>query len=254
MTLKRIDSAALLVRSVPYGESDLIATFFTEQIGKVSSIVRGARRSTKRFGGALEPLHELALSMEDKGKELCLLKEARIVHARTGIASSLEAMEAAGQALRWVRHLCPPRTPEPAAWASSAAVLDALDAVAAKPSANEESAKESRRRTRQELAVFGLRLLADMGYGLELERCIRCGRPCPEGRSAFVDADGGGIVCTSCGGARRTISGDLRALYVAAQRHQAIELTWEQAGSLIDIAEEAMAAHADFDPHSAGRS
>jgi DNA repair protein RecO (recombination protein O) len=252
--IRRIDSNALLVRSVPYGESDLIATFFTEQIGKVSSIVRGARRSTKRFGGALEPLHELALSMEDKGKELCLLKEARIVRARTGMASNLEAMEAAGQALRWVRHLCPPRTPEPAAWASSTAILDALDEVAAAVAKDDLNPEEARRRTRQELAVFGLRLLTDMGYGFELDRCIRCGRACPEGRSAFVDAGGGGIVCTSCGGARRTISGDLRALYVGALRGQSIDLSWEQAGSLIDLAEEAMAAHADFDPHSVGRS
>jgi len=250
--IRRIDSAALLVRSVPYGESDVIATFFTERVGKVSAVVRGARRSTKRFGGALEPLHEIALSMEDKGKELCVLKEARIGRPRTGIASNLEAMEAAGQALRWTRHLCPTRTPEPAAWSSLTALLDALEEITT--NAGNDADAETRRRTRQELAVFGLRLLTDMGYALELDCCIRCGRPCPDGRSAFVDAGGGGIVCTSCGGARRTVNGDLRSLFARAQRGERIELTWEQAGSLIDIAEEAMAAHADFDPHSAGRS
>ena len=61
------------MRSVPFGEADLVASFFTKESGKVSTIVRGARRSTKRFGGALEPLHELAISLEDKGKELCVL-------------------------------------------------------------------------------------------------------------------------------------------------------------------------------------
>ncbi len=49
------DADALLVRSVPYGESDLIATFVTAEEGKVAAIVRGGRKSTKRFGGALEP-------------------------------------------------------------------------------------------------------------------------------------------------------------------------------------------------------
>ena len=113
MTAKRVESAALLVRSVPYGEADIVATFFTEEGGKLSAIVRGARKSTKRFGGALEPIHELFVTLEDRGKELCVLKEARIGRARTGITSDLDAMEAAGQALRWVRHLCPARTPEP---------------------------------------------------------------------------------------------------------------------------------------------
>jgi DNA repair protein RecO (recombination protein O) len=237
--IRRIDSPALLVRSVPYGEADIIATFFTRESGKLSAIVRGARRSTKRFAGALEPIHGLVVTLEDKGKELCVLKEARIQRPRTGIATSLEAMEAAGQALRWVRHLCPARTPEPAAWRSLEDLLEALDA---------EGVSESRRH----LAIFGLRLLTDMGYALELDRCIRCGRTCPEGRSAFVDAAGGGIVCTSCGGARRTISGELRALAARAQR-EAVALSWEIAGEIIDVVEEAMAAHAGFDPSSQGR-
>jgi DNA repair protein RecO (recombination protein O) len=239
--IRRIDSAALLVRSVPYGEADVIATFFTLESGKVSAIVRGARRSTKRFGGALEPIHELEVTLEDKGRELCVLKEARIRRPRTGISSSLEAMEAAGQALRWIRHLCPARTPEPAAWGSIEGLLDSLDVL---------DSQRGVQAARQELAIFGLRLLGNMGYALELARCIRCGRPCPEGRSAFLDAERGGIVCTSCGGARRTIIGELRALAAAAQRGGAVVLTREAAGEIIEIVEEAMAAHAGFDPNA----
>jgi DNA repair protein RecO (recombination protein O) len=231
--VKRIESAGLLVRSVPYGDADVIATFFTEGAGKVSAIVRGARRSTKRFAGALEPIHELSLSIDDKGKELCVLKEARILRARHGIVSDLDALEHAGRALRWVRHLCPARTPEPEAWRSLGALLDALDATGASPDAL--------------LASFGLRLLADVGYALELDRCLRCGKPCPEGRAAFVDAEGGGIVCTSCGGARRTISGELRALAARAQRGEDVPLAPEDAREILAIVEDALAAHADFD-------
>lgn len=230
--IRRIDTAALLVRSVPYGEADVIATFFSRDSGKLSAVVRGARRSTKRFGGALEPIHELFVTLEDKGRELCVLKEARIQRPRTTVVSSLESMEAAGQALRWIRQLCPPRTPEPGAWRSLEALLDRLDAAAASGS------------QRQELAIFGLRLLTDMGYALELDRCLRCEKPCPEGRAAFLDPHDGGIVCTSCGGARRTIDGELRVLAARAQRGENVTLTMSQASELVSIAEEAMAAHA----------
>jgi DNA repair protein RecO (recombination protein O) len=236
--IRRFDSAALLVRSVPYGEADIIGTFFTQDAGKLPVIVRGARKSTKRFSGALEPIHGLKVSIEDKGKELCVLKEARIERPRVGISSSLEAMEAAGQALRWIRHLCPPRTPEPEAWSTLEHLFDVLDG-----SLEDNEA-------RRHLAIFGLRVLTDVGYGLELERCIRCGRPCPDGRSAFVDTAGGGIVCTTCGGARRTVSGDLRDRARRAQRGETVDLSWELAGELIDIVEEAMAVHAGFDPHA----
>ena len=235
--MKRIESAALLVRSVAYGEADLIVTFFTETDGKLSAAVRGARRSTKRFGGALEPIHELFVSLDDKGKELCVLKEARIVRAREGIVTDLDLMDAAGRALRWVRHLCPARTPEPSAWESLRALLDVLDAHFP---------------PLQHLAVFGLGLLADVGYAIDFERCVRCGKPCPEGRPAFLDAAGGGLVCMTCGGARRTVSAALRTLALRAQaREPGLVMTPAQANELIAIVEDAMSAHADFDPHSA---
>lgn len=226
----------MLVRSVSYGESDIIATFFTETEGKLSAIVRGARRSAKRFGGALEPIHELFVTLEDKGKELCVLKEARINHPRSGITADLDAMDAAGRALRWVRHLCPSRTPEPSVWSSLKTLLDVLDA---------------RFPPHEHLAVFGFGLLAGVGYALDLERCVRCGRPCPERRPAFVDAAGGGLVCMTCGGARRTISAELRAVALRAQRRERdLVMTPSQAAELVAIAEEAMSAHADFDPHA----
>lgn len=231
--MKRIDSPALLVRSVPYGESDLIATFFTRDAGLLSASVRGARRSTKRFGGALEPIHELMVSLEDKGRELCLLKEARISRPRLGIAGSLEAMDASGQALRWTRHLCSPRTPEPTTWRSLENLFDLLD-----------EGEEPRRH----LAIFGVRLLTDMGYALELDACVRCGRTCPPNRSAFLDGTRGGLVCTSCGGARRTVSAELRALAALAQRGEPVEIERGDANEIIDIVEEAMAAHAGFEP------
>lgn len=247
--MKRIiESNALLVRSVPYGESDLVATFFTQTDGKLTAIVRGARRSTKRFGGALEPLHELVLVIEDKGREVCLLKEARIGRPRQGLTSDLDAMEAAGRALRWIRHLCPSRTPEPSAWTSLAELLDELD--------RHPHAGDRRLPLAQHLAVFGLGLLADMGYALDFERCVRCGKPCPEGRAAFIDAAGGGLVCMACGGARRTIDADLRALAIRAQARDpsqhltSLVLTSEQANELLTIVEEAMSAHTDFDPNA----
>jgi DNA repair protein RecO (recombination protein O) len=248
--VKRIESAALLVRSVAFGEADIIATFFTETDGKVSAVVRGARRSTKRFGGALEPIHELFIALDDKGKELCTLKEARIGRPREGIVKSLDTMDAAGRALRWIRHLCPARTPEPSVWASLGALLDVLDALGHGPGVAPGSVLSPV--VNHHLAVFGFGLLADVGYAIDFERCVRCGKPCPEGRPAFVDAAGGGLVCMTCGGARRTISGGLRTLALRAQaREPDLTMTPAQASELVEIAEEAMSAHADFDPHPA---
>ncbi len=238
--MSRIDSDALVVRTVDVGESDVIATLVTEQAGKLSAIVRGARRGSRRIGGALEPVHTVAVLLEDRGVELTTMKEARIVRTRSRLVGSLEALEAAGVALRWARHLFPPRTPEPAGWRALIELLDALDVGGASP--------------KRELARAGLALLSAVGYALELERCVVCGRPCPAAKPAAVDPSRGGLVCRSCGGASAVLSAGVRAAARALAEPpreptptNGGEVREADADVLLALVGRAMAAHAGFE-------
>jgi DNA repair protein RecO (recombination protein O) len=226
-------SEALVVRTVEFGESDVVATLITEQAGKVSAIVRGARKSARRTGGALEPMHTILVSIEDRGTDLVTLKEARVTRVRAGLAQSLDALDAAGVALRWARHLFPPRTPEPEGWRVLVDLLDVLDANASAP--------------RRELARAGIRLLAAVGYGLDLDRCVACGRECPEGKMACVDPARGGLVCRACGGAPTVLLPEARDVARAFARGTEVEASPSDAESLLGLVGRAMAIHAGFD-------
>jgi DNA repair protein RecO (recombination protein O) len=217
---------------VPYRDADLVVTLFTEEAGAVAAMARGARRSAKRLG-ALEPFHGLSVSLEDRGGDLMALRESRVLRVRGGLVASLDAVDAAGIAMRWTRHLLPPRTPEPEAYALATTFLDALDEGAP---------------ARAELAAFGLRLLFAVGYGLDLGACVRCGRPCPPGRAALVDAARGGLVCQSCGGAARALSGEERASALALMAGERPTVARAVAEALVSLAEDAMAVHAGYDP------
>ncbi len=232
--MKPLTSEALLVRSVAFGESDLIATFLTQTTGKVSAIVRGGRKSSKRVGGAMEPFHTLSVRLDDRGGELLTLRESQLVRVRAGISQNLEALDVAGAALRWARHLCPPRTPEPQAYDTLIAFLDALDEGSQDP--------------KVELVRAALRLLTDVGYALDLERCVICGKACPNGRPAFVDAARGGLVCSACGGARSRLAPEVRAIARAAQKGGNPPMTSDQAGEILRLVEGAMAAHTGLEP------
>lgn len=225
-----------MLRAVEYGEADVIATLFTDLEGKVSTIARGARKNPKRVAGALEPFHTLEARYEDRRGDLGVLKEARVLRVRAGLSSSLEAMDAAGRALRWVRHVCPPKTKEPAAWATVTGLLDELDQRRTDPTAA--------------LAGAGLRLLGDVGYGLDFERCIQCGKPCPKDRRATLDASRGGLVCRECGGAALVVSKELREVAIAAQA--GADVPAASASELLAIVERAMRAHADYDREGKG--
>ena len=234
--MKHIRSEALLVRSIDYGESDVIATLLTASHGKLAVIVRGARKSSKRIGGALEPFHTLEADIDDRGGELATLKEARIVRVRAVLVGNLEALEAAGTALRWARHLCPPRIPEPAAWETMSALLDALDTAEVAP--------------RVELAIAALHLLGDVGYALDLDRCVSCGKACPHDRPACVDIARGGLVCSACGGARARITPELRRRARAIRMGPRPRVTAGEADDLLLLVGDAMAAHSGFQAES----
>ncbi len=191
---------SFLLSRVAYGEADLVVHLFTESLGKVSGLARGARRSQKRFAGSLEPLHTLVVELEEKAQgELLTLKGASIEKPRMGIVDSLDAMDAAGHALGWVRKASPQRTPEPLVFAALENLLDHLD-------------RNPRPELRDaELIAFGLRLLDALGFGLELTRCVSCGKPCGDERSAWLSPERGGIVCRACGGGPLLLGAPLRS-------------------------------------------
>lgn len=229
---ERVATDALLLRKVPYGEADAIVTFFTEERGVLSAIARSARKSVKRFG-ALEPLHLLRVTIEEKaGAELHLLVEAQLVRPRLGLLGSLEQIEIASTSLQWVRRASPHRVVEPALWEDVNALLDALD-QAPEPVAS-----------RARLAAMGLRLLQGAGWGLQLGWCVRCGRECGPEATACIDAAQGGLVCRACGGARIVLRPARRRALLAALEGDEAVLSDDDAACAIALVTETLEAHA----------
>lgn len=227
-------SHALLLARVAYGETDLVVTLFTESHGRVSALARGARRSTKRFGGALEPMHTLRVAFEDRPQgELATLREAALERPRPRLIQDLDSLEAAGKALLWLRKAAPPRTAEPAAWAAVVDFLDRLDESPGRPS--------------ERLVEFGMHLLDAFGWGLELTRCVRCGKPCPPERTALVNPERGGLVCRDCGGGPIRLPSGLRAALREAAAGRGDALPAEQLSTALEVVERALAAHMGFE-------
>jgi DNA repair protein RecO (recombination protein O) len=67
---QRVDEA-YVVKTQDLGESDVIVTLLTENAGIVKGVARAARRSRRRFGGALEPLTRVSVRwMAKEGRDL----------------------------------------------------------------------------------------------------------------------------------------------------------------------------------------
>jgi DNA repair protein RecO (recombination protein O) len=224
-----VDDRALVLRSVPVGEADLVVTLLTASRGVLAASARGARRSARRFG-ALEPMHELAVTFDLLGGDVARLVEARIDRLRLRLAADLARLDAAGRLLRWTRRAAPPGVPEPDAFEVVSGALEALDAPGALA------------HPRSILAAAGLELLEALGWGVDLERCVACGRVCPPGAAGSIDPVRGGLVCRACGGARRVWSGELRAAVLAA-RSGGAPLPDPAADVVLEVVEAVLDAH-----------
>jgi len=232
----RVVSEALLLRRVEYGESDLVLTLLTQRLGKVSALARSARKSTRRFGGALESMHTLLVELDERpGAELLTLASASLKTPRAHILGNLAAMEAAGKALSWVRRAAPPRTPEEAPYTVVSTLLDRL------------AASKSGDAVALPLAEAGLSLLSAFGWGIDFERCVRCGRQASPEQSASLDATRGGLVCRSCGGARLRISAGARQRMARAAAGETDVLLPEDSAQTLAVVEAALGAHAGIE-------
>lgn len=71
---------AIVLRTWPFHEADLLVSVFTREHGRVKGVARHAMRSRRRFGGALEPMtHVKATWAERPRQELVRLDAFEII-------------------------------------------------------------------------------------------------------------------------------------------------------------------------------
>lgn len=190
------------MRSVDYRDSDRIVTLLTEDYGKLSALARGARKSQRRFGGALQPYVLMNAHFRPGRGELAHLERVSVDRSFHAILRNLEAIGAAGAALAVVRERVPDHEPEPAVFDTVVGLLTAL---------NDGAPPE------EALLSLQIRTLATLGFAPTLDRCVLCGKTPAPGRSASFDAARGGIVCRACGGGRLVLSAASLLRWVVVQ-------------------------------------
>jgi DNA repair protein RecO (recombination protein O) len=217
----------VVLRRVDYGESDLILHLFTREAGRLSALARGARRSKKRFAGAigLFTVSEFRLR-NSAGKELWATQGATVLQSFHELASDVIGMAHASYGTELVRELTVAEAPDP----------ELFDLLVELYSSLKEAGPRAGR-----LRVFELRLLGDLGLAPVLDRCASCG--IAELGNAVMDPARGGALCRSCAatsrGTVRELPEGARELLLLAQRMDALA-----EGDVLEGREEASEARA----------
>src|SRR5437588_527935 len=104
------ESEAIVLRTYPFTDSDLLVTLFTRPEGKVRGVARAAKKSRRRFGGALEPLTYIKVAYEDRERqELARLDACEVLDSPLTSEVSYPRAVALGHVAELLDELLPDR-------------------------------------------------------------------------------------------------------------------------------------------------
>lgn len=187
---------ALVLRKTRLSESDLIVTFLSETGAQLRAVAKGARKPTSQFASRLELFSEVDVLCAE-GRNLDVVKEARLVSGHDGLRASLEHATAAAPMAELLERVTQQDLEEPRLFQASSVAFSCLEgaSVASVP------------------ALAGAHLLKTLAFaGLRpsLNACAVCG-------SALETAQGsvggnvrfsfseGGAVCSACASSCETL-------------------------------------------------
>jgi len=170
---------AIVLRTWPFHESDLVVSLLTREQGRVKGVARHAMRSQRRFGGALEPMtHVRATYVEQPRQELVRLDAFEILSSPMSRPVDYERTAALQLIAEVIEEALPEGAAEDTVFRLALAVLDELQVG----------------RVWLPVTYFALWMHRLMGWMPELGRCAACGQGL-RGRTVWTSPASNGVTC-----------------------------------------------------------
>jgi DNA repair protein RecO (recombination protein O) len=173
------ESEAIVLRTYPFREADLLVTLFTRVEGKVRGVARSAKKSKRRFGGALEPLTYVRAFYDVRERqELARLDACEVIESPLASEVSYARAVALGHIAELLDELLPDHKVNDAIFRLTLSVLRVLTGPA----------------IWMPITYFDLWLTRLVGFLPDLSECVVCGRKL-NGDHAYYHALADGLMC-----------------------------------------------------------
>jgi DNA repair protein RecO (recombination protein O) len=88
-----VKTDAIVLKSMKYGDTSKIVTFYTKEFGKIKGIVKGARSKKNKFGSTLETFSSVQLVMYKKDdRNLHLISQCDLMKSHKSLTDNLEKL------------------------------------------------------------------------------------------------------------------------------------------------------------------
>ena len=172
---------AVVMKHRPIGEADRLITFYTNTTGKVNAVARSVRKPGSKFGGSLDILNHVRLSLA-RGRSLDHVSESDVINSHRGIKENLDRMAQAIYIMELVDTFGEDRSANRELFASTVSLLNEYDTGV---------------NVDYETLKFEMQLLKSTGFVPEFLVCVKCrSELLPE--SHLFDSSSGGVLCEGC--------------------------------------------------------
>lgn len=202
--MNSIKTEAVVLRNRRFSESSLVVTLLSREHGRLDALAKGARREKSPLFGHLDLYQkEDVLVLRRSQAGLDLLIEAAFVDEHPGLRFSPPAFAAAGLLADLAVESTLPGEPQNGLYevlAGALRVLSSLGEASARAGLSAPlpfSTAEKNILIGRTLKLALMDMLSWLGFGLELGRCVVCGKP-PEDDRVALSRRQGGLVCRAC--------------------------------------------------------
>jgi len=179
-----LTSEAVVLRTWPVHEADLLVSFFTRDYGRLKGMAKAALKSRKRFGGALEPMTlARAWFAERPRQELVRLDQLEILRSPLSAPVDQTRMAVLSFYAEVIDEALPERDPQATVFRLLASVLEQTSA-----------ARSDTAQPWMALTYFSLWMTRLMGLLPDIGHCMVCGDTLSEGEVRF-NAYADGLFC-----------------------------------------------------------
>jgi DNA repair protein RecO (recombination protein O) len=179
---------AVVVRSVDVRETSKIVTFYTRKSGKISGIVKGARRSKNQYGSSLEPMSYVSIVYYSKeSRDVQTISSCDIVKPFRRISEDIDKMAVGMSIVELLNNVTPERHENSQLFSLLINTLTGLN-IATK-------------NTRSLFYYFEYHLARCLGFSLQFNNCIYCNKQLEQVLETQIynySIERGGLVCSKC--------------------------------------------------------
>jgi len=177
-----ISTNAIVLKTIPYGDTSIICRLFTEKHGKISVIAKGAWGKKKTAGVMLEPMKHIHVQYYNKKtRDIQILKNIELIHQFFYLRSRFNRIIIGQTVIELLDKSTPNNNALPVLYKLVWRVLEKLN----DPSTNYWFI----------FAFYFYQLTLRLGFMPNLQSCCQCEQKLTH---AFIDNRVGELICQNC--------------------------------------------------------